>query len=39
MTHRYIKIGLTAAVLVLAFAGLLWSTLREAPSTTSTSTK
>lgn len=29
MTHRYIKIGLTAAVLVLTFAGLLWSTLRE----------
>jgi cytochrome c-type biogenesis protein CcmE len=29
MRHRYIKIGITAAVLVLAFAGLLWSTLRE----------
>ena len=29
MTHRYIKIGVTALVLVLAFAGLLWSTLRE----------
>jgi cytochrome c-type biogenesis protein CcmE len=29
MTHRYIKIGITATVLVLAFAGLLWSTLRE----------
>ena len=29
MTHRYIKIGLTAVVLVLAFTGLLWSTLRE----------
>lgn len=29
MTHRYIKIGITAAVLVLAFTGLLWSTLRE----------
>jgi cytochrome c-type biogenesis protein CcmE len=29
MTHRYIKIGLTATVLVLTFAGLLWSTLRE----------
>ena len=29
MTHRYIKIGVTAAVLVLTFAGLLWSTLRE----------
>ena len=29
MTHRYIKIGVTAFVLVLAFAGLLWSTLRD----------
>src|SRR5262245_16902056 len=29
MTHRYIKISLTAVVLVLAFTGLLWSTLRE----------
>jgi cytochrome c-type biogenesis protein CcmE len=29
MTHRYIKIGLTASVLVLAFVGLLWSTMRE----------
>jgi cytochrome c-type biogenesis protein CcmE len=29
MTHRYIKIGLTVGVLVLAFSGLLWSTLRE----------
>jgi cytochrome c-type biogenesis protein CcmE len=29
MTHRYIKIGLTALVLVLAFTGVLWSTLRE----------
>ena len=29
MTHRYIKIAVTAFVLVLAFAGLLWSTLRE----------
>ena len=29
MTHRYIKIALTASVLVLAFAGMLWSTLRE----------
>jgi len=28
MTHRYIKIGATVVVLVLAFAGLLWSTLR-----------
>jgi cytochrome c-type biogenesis protein CcmE len=29
MTHRYIKIAATALVLVLAFAGLMWSTLRE----------
>jgi len=29
MTHRYIKIGITSVVLVLAFSGLLWSTLRE----------
>jgi cytochrome c-type biogenesis protein CcmE len=29
MTHRYVKIGATAAVLIMAFAGLLWSTLRE----------
>ncbi len=29
MTHRYIKIGITAVVLVLAFAGMLWSPLRE----------
>jgi len=29
MTHRYIKIAVTASVLVLAFAGMLWSTLRE----------
>jgi cytochrome c-type biogenesis protein CcmE len=29
MRHRYIKIGITAAVLVLAFAGMLWSTLRD----------
>jgi cytochrome c-type biogenesis protein CcmE len=29
MTHRYIKIAVTSAVLVLAFGGLLWSTLRE----------
>ena len=29
MTHRYIKIGATVAVLLLAFTGLLWSTLRE----------
>lgn len=29
MTHRNIKIGVTAAVLVTAFVGLLWSTLRD----------
>ena len=29
MTHRYIKISVTSVVLVVAFAGLLWSTLRE----------
>jgi cytochrome c-type biogenesis protein CcmE len=29
MTHRYIKIGATALVLILAFTGLMWSTLRE----------
>ena len=29
MTHRYIKLGLTATVLVLAFVGLMWSTLRD----------
>jgi cytochrome c-type biogenesis protein CcmE len=29
MTHRYIKIAVTALVFVLAFGGLLWSTLRE----------
>ena len=29
MAHRYIKITLTAAVLVLAFTGMLWSTLRD----------
>ena len=29
MTHRYIKIGVTVVVLVGAFAGLLWSSLRE----------
>jgi cytochrome c-type biogenesis protein CcmE len=29
MTHRYIKIGITSLVLVLSFAGLLWSTLRD----------
>jgi cytochrome c-type biogenesis protein CcmE len=29
MTHRNIKIGITAAVLATAFVGLLWSTLRD----------
>ena len=29
MTHRYIKIGATVAVLMLAFTGLMYSTLRE----------
>jgi cytochrome c-type biogenesis protein CcmE len=29
MTHRYIKIGVTSVVLVLAFAAMLWSTLRD----------
>ena len=29
MTHRYIKIGATSVVLVLAFAALLWSTLQD----------
>jgi cytochrome c-type biogenesis protein CcmE len=29
MTHRYIKMGATVAVLAAAFTGLLWSTLRE----------
>ena len=29
MSHRYIKIVVTSVILVLAFAGLLWSTLRE----------
>jgi cytochrome c-type biogenesis protein CcmE len=29
MTHRHIKVGVTTVVLVLAFSGLLWSTLRE----------
>ena len=29
MTHRYIKIIVTSVVLVGAFAGLLWSTLRD----------
>jgi cytochrome c-type biogenesis protein CcmE len=29
MAHRYIKVTLTAAVLVIAFAGMMWATLRE----------
>ncbi len=29
MTHRYIKIGATTIVFVLALTGLLWSTLSE----------
>jgi cytochrome c-type biogenesis protein CcmE len=29
MTHRYIKIAATVLVLVVAFSGLLWSSLRE----------
>jgi cytochrome c-type biogenesis protein CcmE len=29
MPHRYIKIGVTAFVLVAAFVGLMWTTLRE----------
>ena len=29
MRHKVLKIGITAAVLVLALSGLLWSTLRE----------
>jgi cytochrome c-type biogenesis protein CcmE len=29
MPHRYIKVTLTALVLVLAFAGMMWSTLRD----------
>lgn len=29
MSHRAIKIGATTIVLMLAFGGLLWSTLRE----------
>ena len=29
MTHRYIKIGATSLVLIAAFVGLLWTTLRE----------
>ncbi len=29
MRHKVLKIGITASVLVLSLAGLLWSTLRE----------
>ena len=29
MTHRYIKVGATGVVLATAFAGLLWTTLRD----------
>jgi cytochrome c-type biogenesis protein CcmE len=29
MNRKFLRIGLTTVVLVLAFAGLLWSTLRE----------
>ena len=29
MTHRYIKIGITAFVLVAAFGGLMWTTLQD----------
>jgi cytochrome c-type biogenesis protein CcmE len=29
MTHRYIKIGATVSVLAVAFAGLMWTSLRE----------
>ena len=29
MTHRYIKVGATSAVLVAAFVGLMWATLRD----------
>jgi cytochrome c-type biogenesis protein CcmE len=29
MTHRYIKVGATVAVLAAAFGALMWSTLRE----------
>jgi len=29
MSHRYIKLILTALVLVLAFGGMMWTTLRE----------
>lgn len=29
MTHRYIKVGITALVLATAFSGLLWSSLAQ----------
>lgn len=29
MTHRYMKVGITAVVLVVAFTGLMWATLRD----------
>jgi cytochrome c-type biogenesis protein CcmE len=29
MTHRYIKVGATVLVLVAAFSGLMWASLRE----------
>ena len=29
MTHRYMKIGITAVVLAVAFSGLLWKSLAE----------
>src|ERR1700680_1493709 len=29
MTHRYIKMGITAATVVTAFVALLWTTLRD----------
>ncbi|MEQ1868411.1 MAG: cytochrome c maturation protein CcmE [Vicinamibacterales bacterium] len=29
MTHRYIKVGITALVLAAAFSGLLWKSLAE----------
>ena len=29
MTHRYMKIGVTAVVLALAFTGLMWKSLAE----------
>src|SRR5579862_2962293 len=29
MPHRYIKIALTSVVLIAAFSGLMWSTMRD----------